>query len=249
MEHLPGAFANHPFADVQRTPHSLGTGYQFGTSNEVAINPALALELVADMIRNDPEVAHSLARRVGYEKFVEPLDIAKPFPLSFHFSELSVSDRGPPKKGTKPSREPARYRATLKFAKVQARGIRDIWRADFDLRDHTRTSKKLADLCSPSKCRTPFTAPQREWAEQAIMIAEHGDFLIGFAYMKPRAHGGTHYVPDHALLVAPDFSEALMIACVDGVMLIVARCTVPVMPRPQLVPPAAAAAAAEAPWA
>lgn len=219
MQHEPlgRLVANHPFADIPAAPVTLGTGYAFKERPaSEPISPALMLALVADMIRADPEVAHSLARQVGYEKFVEPLDIAKPFPLSFHYSELSISDRGEPKTGTKPSRAPARYRATLKFAKVQGQVIRDIWSADFDLYDPKRWSKKLDDLCSPTKCRTPLTPADRLWNEQMIAAARETGFLLGLGYVKPRAHGGTHYIPRHVLFVSPDLNEAFMLAETDG---------------------------------
>lgn len=223
MEHHPGAFATHPFAEPRSAPITLGTGYEFGKSTQSnEINPALALVLVADMIRANPEVAHSLARQVGYDKFIEPIDVVKPFPEHFHYTELSVSDKGAPKKGTKPSRAPARFKATLKFALVARRRVRDIWSARFDLYDAARWLKKIDELAKPSKCRTPFTGENGQWAREIAEVAGMSGHLIGFAYMQPRAEGGTHYVPCHALLVAPDMSEAFLLAKRDGAILKVA---------------------------
>jgi hypothetical protein len=173
-----------------------------------------ALKVVVEMIRANPDVAHRIARLVGYEKFVEPLDVCQPMPLTFHYSECSISDRGPPKRGTKPCREPVRYKAVINL-KLQAKTVKSIWQVTADLRTPDKAAAKLNDLCNPAKCKTPFSPAERQFVEQAIGAAEAAGFLIGLPYTKPRAHGGTHFVKEHAVLVSPDFREAMLISSVN----------------------------------
>lgn len=176
---------------------------------ETAITDIIAI------IKNDQTVAHRLARQVGYDKFEEPMVVGSPMPLIFHYSECSISDKGPPKKGTKPSRLPIRYRALIRLSKQSGARVRDVWKTTTDLRDVERARKKLDEMGNPKKCRTPFTPTEQAFVNEAIDVAAGLGYMVGVPHMKPKGIGGTHYVKNHAVLVAPDFSDTFLVCKSD----------------------------------
>lgn len=178
-----------------------------------------AISRVISMIREDGGVAHRIARQVGYDKFVKPLDHTIPMPLQFTFSEVTIGDRGPPKKtkNSRPSREPFQYRVTVRLSDYRDGKMTDVWKTVSGVDSPERARSRLKDLRDPTKTKTPFTDNEARFAEEMILTAEQNDMRVGWPSMDGKGRGGgTYYVKYHAVLCSTDFREVTLVTLRNG---------------------------------